>query len=63
MHTREAYDKLFGKKKVVIGMVHLQALPGAPAYQGSVNAVIEAALADAAARAGRCGWHHDRKFL
>lgn len=48
MHTREAFDKLYGKKKVVIGMVHLQALPGAPNYQGSMNAVIDAAWADAA---------------
>jgi len=28
-------------------MVHLQALPGAPLYQGDMNAVIDAALADA----------------
>lgn len=30
-------------------MVHLQALPGAPLYQGDMNAVIDAALADALA--------------
>src|SRR5437773_3975394 len=49
MHTRESFDQLFGKKKVVIGMVHLKALPGAPRYENNIGAVIEAALADAAA--------------
>jgi membrane complex biogenesis BtpA family protein len=48
MPTREPFDKLFGKKKIVIGMVHLKALPGAPMYEGSMNAVIDAALTDAA---------------
>lgn len=47
MASRQAFDKLFGKRRTVIGMVHLQALPGAPLYQGSMNAVIDAALADA----------------
>lgn len=49
MSTREPFDKLFSKKKVVIGMVHLQALPGAPRYAGSMTPVIDAALADASA--------------
>lgn len=54
MHTREAFDGLFGKPgksgaaKVILGMVHLKALPGAPAYRGSMGAVVDAALADAA---------------
>jgi membrane complex biogenesis BtpA family protein len=47
MASREPYDKLFGNKKSVIGMVHLKALPGAPAYGGSIKAVIDAAVADA----------------
>ena len=47
MNSREPFDKLFGKKKVVIGMVHLKALPGAPNYQGKISAVIDAALSDA----------------
>ncbi len=47
MNTREPFEKLFGKKKIVIGMVHLKALPGAPAYGGSFSAVLDAALADA----------------
>lgn len=49
MHTRESYDQLFGKKKIVIGMVHLKPLPGAPRYENNIGAVVEAALADAAA--------------
>lgn len=47
MHSREPFDQLFGKKKIVIGMVHLQALPGAPRYENNLNAVIDAALVDA----------------
>lgn len=48
MHTREPFDKLFGKHKVVIGMIHLRALPGAPAYDGNFGAVLDAALTDLA---------------
>src|SRR5581483_3761107 len=47
MPSREPFDALFGKKKIVIGMVHLGALPGAPRYAGNLNAVIDKALADA----------------
>ncbi len=47
MSTRGPFDQLFGKKKIVIGMVHLKALPGAPRYENNLNAVIDAALADA----------------
>ena len=47
MHSREPFDKLFGKPKVVIGMVHLKALPGAPRYAGKMGDVIDAAWADA----------------
>ena len=49
----QGFDKLFSRNgvayKPVIGMVHLKALPGAPAYGGDVQAVIDAALADATA--------------
>ena len=39
----------------LFGMVHLEPLPGAPLYGGSMNAVIAAALADARAlREGGC---------
>jgi membrane complex biogenesis BtpA family protein len=40
-------DQWAGKKKVVIGMLHLAALPGSPLYGGSIAAVREAALRDA----------------
>ena len=40
---------LFGREKVVIGTIHLHALPGAPAYRGEpLAAILEAALQDAA---------------
>ncbi|MBC7080623.1 MAG: photosystem I assembly BtpA, partial [Methanothrix sp.] len=43
---------LFGVDLPVIGMVHLWPLPGAPGYTGyGMDAVIEAALADARALA------------
>jgi len=35
--------------RTLIGMVHLQPLPGSPRWQGSMARVIEAALADAQA--------------
>jgi membrane complex biogenesis BtpA family protein len=43
------FDAL-GKKKVIIGMVHLQPLPGTPFYQeGTMAQVLEYAVADAIA--------------
>src|SRR5689334_1413718 len=42
-------ESLFGKPRVVIGMVHLGALPGSPHYAGTLDRVIEAAVADARA--------------
>jgi membrane complex biogenesis BtpA family protein len=44
-----SFDSL-GKKKVVIGMVHLQPLPGTPFYQeGTVEQILDNAVADAMA--------------
>jgi membrane complex biogenesis BtpA family protein len=45
------FDFFDGKKKIVIGMVHLGALPGTPLYNeaGGIPALIEAAAADLAA--------------
>lgn len=40
---------LFSNRPALIGMVHLLALPGTPGYQGSVQAILDAALRDAAA--------------
>src|SRR5262249_57141894 len=43
------FDSL-GKKKVVIGMVHLLPLPGTPFYQeGNMEQALEKAVADATA--------------
>ncbi len=47
---------MFSEEKVVLGMVHLKPLPGAPRYGGSLAPVLEAALADAEAiRQGGAG--------
>lgn len=48
MLTRTAFASRFGRR-AVFGMVHLRALPGAPSYAGSMDEVIEAAVADAVA--------------
>jgi membrane complex biogenesis BtpA family protein len=42
-------DAALGGRPAVVGMVHLPALPGAPGYDGSRDAVREAALHDARA--------------
>ena len=54
MLTREAFRHRFNRN-AVIGMVHVDALPGAPRYSGSMQSVIDAALRDATAlRDGGC---------
>ena len=47
--ARRVSLKLGGAVRPVIGMVHLRALPGAPTYGGSVEAIRTAALRDAEA--------------
>jgi uncharacterized protein len=43
-----AIEALFGRGKAVIGVIHLRALPGAPAYEGeSLDALVAHALAEA----------------
>src|SRR5687768_13732115 len=42
-------SQLFAAQRPLIGMVHLLPLPGAPRWGGSMDAVVERALADAAA--------------
>lgn len=50
--TRSAFASRFAFR-TVFGMVHLHPLPGAPLYAGKMDAVLEAAIADARAlRAG-----------
>lgn len=48
MLTRDTFASRFGRR-VVFGMVHLLPLPGAPLFGGSIDEVIEAAVADATA--------------
>ena len=50
MLTRREFTKRFGER-AIFGMVHLEPLPGAPLFGGSLDAVIEAAAADANALA------------
>lgn len=46
----DAISSLFGRSKVLIGVVHLEPLPGAPRYEGGgVAAIYERGLADARA--------------
>ena len=45
-------DRIFGRRKVAIGVVHCVPFPGAPRYRGAATAeIVEAALADAGAYA------------
>ncbi len=44
-----ALEAIFGRRKVVIGMIHSRALPGSPAYEGeSMDEVVGFAVAEAA---------------
>jgi membrane complex biogenesis BtpA family protein len=53
MTARDRFFGVFPRRKVIVGMVHLRPLPGAPRYAGSLADVLDAALADAEAmRAG-----------
>jgi len=45
MLTRDSWADRFGRRSVW-GMIHLRALPGAPLFGGSLDAVIEGAVAD-----------------
>jgi membrane complex biogenesis BtpA family protein len=54
MLTRQGFAERFGRN-AIIGMVHVAALPGAPMYGGSIQAIVDAALRDARAlRDGGC---------
>ncbi len=43
----DRFNGVFGGKAPVIGMVHMYALPGAPAFSGDLNDVIDRAVHDA----------------
>jgi uncharacterized protein len=49
MNARDRFFAVFPRRKVIIGMVHLKPLPGAPRYAGSLSGVLDAALKDAEA--------------
>jgi membrane complex biogenesis BtpA family protein len=54
MLSRDGFADRFGRR-AVIGMVHVAALPGAPLFGGSMEAIVDAALRDAEAlRDGGC---------
>jgi uncharacterized protein len=55
--SRARFRSVFAHDKVVLGMVHLHPLPGAPRYGGRLAPVLEAALGDAEAicRGGASG--------
>ncbi|NQW36503.1 MAG: BtpA/SgcQ family protein [Flavobacteriales bacterium] len=43
----EKFLKIFKRRQVIIGMIHLKALPGTPAYQNNNTDIIAAAVAEA----------------
>jgi len=45
-------ERILGSPKALIGMVHLEPLPGSPRWAGSMEDVARAAIADARALAG-----------
>ena len=49
MNKNLALEHLFGKPRVLVGVVHLGPLPGSPGYRGSMDEILERAVADAAA--------------
>lgn len=49
MSQRLALELLFGKPRVLVGVVHLLPLPGSPGYRGSMDEVVERAAEDAEA--------------
>lgn len=51
MHDRIDPATAIGASRPLIGMIHLEPLPGAPRWAGSMNDVLDAALRDAAALA------------
>ncbi|MCL4458949.1 MAG: BtpA/SgcQ family protein [Chloroflexi bacterium] len=42
-----SFREMFGAEKPIIGMVHLEPLPGSPRYAGSLDKVLERALEEA----------------
>ena len=49
MDTRGTIRSIFGTRRALVGVIHVGALPGAPGNRESVDAIAEAAAADARA--------------
>lgn len=47
MHSPISYHDIFPRRKPMIACIHLQALPGAPLYRGSMQPVYDQAIAEA----------------
>ncbi len=47
MNKRLGLDLVFGKPRVLLGVVHLLPLPGSPGYRGSMDEILERAMSDA----------------
>lgn len=47
MSLPSQYRVWLAKRPLVIGMLHLPALPGSPRYAGDLKALVESVLADA----------------
>lgn len=69
MDSRGVIRSLFGVPKALIGVIHAQALPGTPGSRLAVNAIAQAAAAEAGIYAA-AGFHglilentHDRPYL
>src|SRR5437016_13974620 len=69
MDSRRIIESLFGVKRALIGVVHLQALPGTPANKLDVTTIKSIAV-DEAAIYHEAGFHgilientHDRPYL
>jgi len=69
MDRRQVISSIFGVRRALIGMIHVQALPGTPDSKLSVDEICEAAVADAH-QLRDAGFHglmienmHDRPYL
>jgi membrane complex biogenesis BtpA family protein len=69
MDSRAIISSLFGIPRVLIGVIHVDALPGTPGNRRNVRAIVKLAVAEAELYA-RAGFHglmientHDRPYL
>src|SRR6187402_1831775 len=69
MDARDGISAIFGARRALIGVIHVGALPGAPKSSQPIDAIVDAAVADARAyrKAGFSGLMvenmHDRPYL